>query len=221
MNTSESTIKGRLPCHHTKSTGKYSRRQQKRSTLASPSTLSWNSHIDTVTKMSNQTLFFLQCNLTSCPKDIKAASYKTLIRPQLEYAAEVWNPTTKIGINKVQRRAASICQNYYLRASSFTSMIQSLGWEELQYRCEYRKTVIMYRIVNNLIDIPAEKHLIHSGTSARGLETQLLVPYCTVNAYKSFSAPQQYVFGTPCLSTVTAPSLDAFKSFSVGAGPVL
>ena len=47
-------------------------------------TLSWNSHIDTVTKRANQTISFLQRNLSSCPKDIKKASYKTLVRPQLE-----------------------------------------------------------------------------------------------------------------------------------------
>ena len=48
-------------------------------------TLSWNSHIDMVTKRANQTISFLQRNLSSCPKDIKEASYKTLVRPQLEY----------------------------------------------------------------------------------------------------------------------------------------
>ena len=133
-------------------------------------TLSWNSHIDTVTKRANQTISFLQRNLSSCPKDIKEASYKTLVRPQLEYAATVSDPATKTGIHKVeavQRLAARFCQNDYRRTSSVTSMIQNLGWEELQYRREQCKTVMMYRTINNLVDIP--------------------------------SSPQQYVFGTPCL----------------------
>ena len=33
-------------------------------------------------------------------KNIKA-SYKTLVRPQLEYAATVWDPSTKTSINRV------------------------------------------------------------------------------------------------------------------------
>ena len=74
-------------------------------------------------------------------------------------------------------RAARFCQNDYRRTSSVTSMIQNLGWEELQYRREQCKTVMMYRIINNLVDIPAEKYLIHSGTSTRGHETRFLVPY--------------------------------------------
>ena len=105
-------------------------------------TLSWNSHIDMVTKRANQTISFLQRNLSSCPKDIKEASYKTLVRPQLEYAATVWDPSTKTGINKVeavQRRTARFCHNDYRRTSSLTSMIQNLGWEELQHRREQCK----------------------------------------------------------------------------------
>ena len=187
-------------------------------------TLSWNSHIDTVTKRANQTISFLQRNLSSCPKDIKEASNKTLVRPQLEYAATVWDPATKTGINKVeavQRRAARFCQNDYRRTSSVTSMIQNLGWEELQYRCEQCKTVMMYRITNNLVDIPAEKYLIHSGTSTTGHETRFLVPYCSVNAYKSSFFPSTIrLLNSLPATAVTAPSLDAFKS-CIGAGPVL
>ena len=47
-------------------------------------TLSWNSRIDMMTKRTNQTISFLQRNLSACPKDIKVSSYKTLVRPQLE-----------------------------------------------------------------------------------------------------------------------------------------
>ena len=109
-------------------------------------TLSWKSHIDKVTKRANQTISFLHRNLSSCPKDIQEASYKTLVRSQLEYAATVWDPATKTGTNKVeavQRRAARFCQNNYRRTSSVNLMIQNLGWEELQYRREQCKTVMM------------------------------------------------------------------------------
>ena len=86
------------------------------------------------------------------------------------YAAAVWGPSTKTGINKVeavQRRAARFCHNDYRRTSSVTSMIQNLGWEELQHRREQCKTIMMllYRIVNDLVDIPAENYLTHSGTT--------------------------------------------------------
>ena len=61
------------------------------------SKLSWNSHIDAVTKRAGQTTAFLRRNLSSYPKDVKAKRYKSIVRPQLEYASTVWelltNPT--------------------------------------------------------------------------------------------------------------------------------
>ena len=120
-----------------------------------------------------------------------------------------------------QRRAARFCHNDYRRTSSVTSMIQNLGWEELQHRREQCKTIMMYRIVNDLIDIPAENYLTHSGTSTRGHGTRFLVPYCSVNAYKSSFFPSTIrLWNSLPVSAVTAPSLDAFKG-CVGAGPAL
>ena len=37
-------------------------------------------------------------------------------------------------------------------------MMQDLGWEQLQTRCQQNKTVMMYRIVNNLVEIPADQN---------------------------------------------------------------
>ena len=160
------------------------------------------------------------------PKRHKRRQLETLVRPQLEYmyAAIVWDPATKAGINKVQvvqRHAARFCQNDYCRISIFTTMIQNLGWEDLQYSRNQCKTAMMYRIVNNLIDIPPEKYLIHSGTSTREHETRFLVPYCSVNAYMSSFFPSKIrLWNSLPVSAVTAPSLDALKS-CVGAGTVL
>ena len=68
-------------------------------------------------------------------------------------------------------------------------MVQNLGWEDLQYSRKQCKTAMMYRIVNNLIDIPTEEYLIHFGTSTRVHETRFLVPNCFVDAYKSSFFP--------------------------------
>ena len=155
---------------------------------------------------------------------MKEASYKTLVRPQLEYAATVWDPSSKTGINKVedvQRCSARFCLNDYRRTSSVTSMIQNLGLEELQHPREQCKTIMMYRIVNDLIDNPAENYLTHSGTTTRGHGPWFLVPYCSVNAYKSSFFPSTIrLWNSLPVSAVTLPSLDAFKG-CVGAGPAL
>ena len=93
--------------------------------------------ISTVTKKANQTKAFLRRNLSSCPKDVKVKCYKSIVHPQLEYDSTVWDPVTKSNIAKVesvQRRAARFCYKDYRQTSSVTSMLQELGWEDLQSR---------------------------------------------------------------------------------------
>ena len=54
---------------------------------------SWSTHIDNITRSANQTLGFLKRNIRVHNKDLKSIAYKTLVRPQLEYASTVWSPT--------------------------------------------------------------------------------------------------------------------------------
>ena len=71
--------------------------------------LNWGTHINNITKKANQTLGFLKRNTKVHNQDLKSTAYKTLIRPQLEYASTVWSPQTATEIYKidsVKRRAA-------------------------------------------------------------------------------------------------------------------
>ena len=64
--------------------------------------LTMNSRVATTAKKANNSLAFLQRNLTSCPQDIKARCYQTLVRPILEYASSAWDPLTQTSINKLE-----------------------------------------------------------------------------------------------------------------------
>ena len=57
--------------------------------------LSWNSHIDRITGKANRTLSFIQRNIKTKNQRVRETAYNTLVRPQLEYAAPVWEPHTK------------------------------------------------------------------------------------------------------------------------------
>ena len=73
------------------------------------SKLSWNNHIGNVCTKANSSIGFLRRNFQISQQRIKSNVCKTLVRPQVEYAATVWDPYTGENIDKlemVQRRAA-------------------------------------------------------------------------------------------------------------------
>ena len=67
------------------------------------SDLKWNSHVNYVTAKANQTLAMLKRNIKLAPQKIKDKAYKSLIRPQLEYASSVWAPWQQFLINKIEQ----------------------------------------------------------------------------------------------------------------------
>ena len=90
--------------------------------------------------------------------------------------------------------------------------MQDLGWEQLQTRRQQNKTVMMYRIVNNLVEIPANQYLTSTGVSTRGHQQRFLPYYCSVNAYQgSFFPSAIRLWNALPASTVSAQSIDDFK----------
>ena len=65
------------------------------------SKLSWNHHVEAITKKASSTLWFLNRNTAHCSRDIKEY-YQTYVRLQLEYDCTVWSPHTKVIINKLE-----------------------------------------------------------------------------------------------------------------------
>ena len=70
-------------------------------------------------------------NIKSCSRQVKAQCFTTIVHPNLEYAATIWDPYTKLNKNKLekcQRRAARFVNGDYSRESSATSMLHELKW---------------------------------------------------------------------------------------------
>jgi hypothetical protein len=72
------------------------------------SKLSWGPHISSYheEKVSN-TLAFLGRNISSCPRHIRETIYKTLVRPQVEYASTVWDASIKPQAAAVHRGSSA------------------------------------------------------------------------------------------------------------------
>ena len=58
--------------------------------------LEWGQHISEISCKATKILGFLRRNLALAPRHTKEVAYKTLVRPQLEYAAPIWHPYNEI-----------------------------------------------------------------------------------------------------------------------------
>jgi len=176
---------------------------------------SWNIHTQSTIKKANNSLSFLRRNITSCPKDIKAQSYKTLVRPTLKYAGTVWDPHTATNINQleaVQRRAARFVKGDYSTTSSTTAMTADLGWPTLQHRRSNAKLMMVYTITHNLIAIPAAQYIHPLALGGHGYGYRFYVPFCRIDT-KKFSFVPSAIRLWKQLPEHLAPAvgLDAFK----------
>jgi hypothetical protein len=58
-------------------------------------------------------------------------------------------------LKSIQRRAAHFIYNNYGRTTSVTEMMKKLDWKALSERRREQRLILMYKIVNDLIAIPA------------------------------------------------------------------
>ena len=90
----------------------------------------------------------------------------------------------------VQRRAARMVLSDYRLTTSISPMLQQLQWPTLQKRRAEAKICMMYRIVYNLVDIPASHPT--PTISVRGHSMRFQVPYARTIRDPSSLTPLGY-----------------------------
>jgi hypothetical protein len=127
--------------------------------------LSWKTHIKMAVSKASRILGFLKRNIWFTSQATKAAAYKTLVRPILEYASSVWDPY-RVGdkklLERIQRKAARFCLKDYQQRSSVSKMLEQLEWETLEGRRKNNRLSMMYKIMNNMVGIHKEQLLTMS-----------------------------------------------------------
>ena len=180
-------------------------------------TLSWNDHMNNVTKKANNTRAYLQSNINRCPEAIKTQCYQTFVRPIVECASTVWDPSTEKNIKSaenVQRQAARFVKSDHRRRSSVTTMLESLNWVSLASRRAEAKLVMLYRITNNLVD-ETTSALTAAPTRTRGNTHRYFQPFTRIEAYKhSFFACSIKSWNKCTQQLVSKQSLDSFRRLS-------
>ena len=124
--------------------------------------LNWGQHVSENSCKETKTMGFLRHNLALAPRDTKEVSYKTLVRPQIEYAALIWIPYHKLQIQeveKVQRRAARWTYRRWRNTSSVGDMLDELKWLSLEARKEQSSLTFFYKIHSGTVSLDKDKYL--------------------------------------------------------------
>ena len=148
---------------------------------------------------------------------MESTAYKTLVRPQLEYASTVSTPNTDQYINKtefVQQRAARGITHDYRHTSSVTAMLQDLNWHTLDQRRIDSRLVLLYKVTYDLVAIPAFDYLIRNTCPASRNHSLAYRQITTLKDYYkfTFSRGQSYT-GKPYHTTLILPTLHSFTQF--------
>ena len=150
--------------------------------------LSWTPHITSVVAKASRTLNFLKRNLSNTSRQVKESAYLTMVRPQLEYASDVWDPyhvEDIVELEKVQRRAARWVMNDYGRYSSVTSMLEQLSWPTLQFRRKSSRLQTLHKALYHQISLTIPPYFLQSSCSTRQYHLlHYILPQPSTTAYQ-------------------------------------
>ena len=140
-------------------------------------------------------LVFLCRNLRVNNSDTKAAVYKILVWLRISIGSIYCRRQRKIEM--VQSRAAKYATNRYHNTSSVTDMLQDLDWESLESRRVILQLTLLFKVIQDLVDIPASAYLTPASTRTRANHAKKLfyqsqMPTSTVSSLE----PSQ--FGILC-----------------------
>ncbi|XP_072024943.1 uncharacterized protein [Amphiura filiformis] len=186
------------------------------------SKLRWDAHCNKITQKANRTLGLIRRTLSPCSQEVKARAYQALVRPQIEYASEAWNPhtiTTVDRLERVQRPAARFVFRDYRRTTSVSALINTLGWDSLHNRRLAAQLSMFYKIHYGLVNIQFPT-IIQPATyfSRHDHQLKFKLPEATIDSYKfSFYPRTVRLWNHLPTPAVLAPSLPAFQEVSLPA----
>ena len=180
------------------------------------SDLKFTQHINRITANASKSLGYLKRNIQTEHTGIREAAFKTIVRPQLEYASTVWSPHTKQDIKKiemVQRRAVRWSLNSYSTYASVTEMQNQLKLRTLEQRRADARVIMLFKIIHGLVAIPLPSYFEQPSRMTRHSHPLALRQiHTSANYYKYSFFPAAVVYWNrlPC-SVVTLPTLDQFS----------
>lgn len=190
--------------------------------------LKWDKHITNVSNKANSSLAVLKRNVRIPSKSIKAAAYKALVRPHVEYCSTVWDPSAKYlqdRLEMVQRRSARWACNSYRSGPNSTGpseMLRNLEWPPLLTRRTTARLCLLYKMANNLVLMPTRTLLVSYPYLTKNMPPHAFIPLdlLPVKQYFSNSFFPKTVNDWNLLpyNVATASSPEVFRTMQMQSG---
>ena len=156
------------------------------------------------------------CKGKHCSRQVKAATYTSVVRPVLEYAAPVWDPYRQADIKaleQVQHRAARYVYNDYTPQTPgcVTEMVNKHGWESLQDRRQISRLSLINKAHHDSVDM-AEATCLKPGDRCTKTHTGFYQEHTAHEVYhNSFPRTKREWNRLPNTAT-SAPTMDGFRA---------
>ena len=149
--------------------------------------LRWNTNTNFISAKAASRLGFVSRTIPFTLPHLREKAYKQLVRPVLEYASTVWDPTLTTtqsnALEAIQRKAARLVNNISRtdRTTSTTELLCKMNWEKLSSRRESRSLGLFRAMHFNEIATTITDYISPlSATSgfSRRHEMQYHIPHC-------------------------------------------
>jgi hypothetical protein len=179
------------------------------------SDMSWSPHIQRVCSKARKVLGLLYRRYYqySDSRSLRQL-YISLVRPHLDYAAQVWDPHLQRDINsieKVQKFALRVCSKQW--DTGYCELLDTFNLPSLQNRRLYLKLCHLFKIVHGLCYFPSE--IVVPATTLTHSSRSLILqqPFSRTNSFfHSFVPDSVHTWNMLPESTVCAPTLSLFKT---------
>ena len=149
--------------------------------------LSFDLHVANSVKKANQILGLIARTYDDkSPKNILQL-YKSLVRPHIEYATQIWRPYKQGQINLiegVQRRATRMIEG--LGGVPYRQRLKRCNLISLEMRRLRSDLIQVFKIISGIDDIPINDLFTITQTRTRGHQHKLYKKHCRLDARKYF-----------------------------------
>ena len=155
--------------------------------------LSWSHHVGLICKKTRKLVGMLYRNFYQfSSSNILVKLYKSLIRPHMEYACQVWDPHLKKDIQvleNVQKFALRVCSKSW--SSDYATLLDTLSMPTLSDRRETLKLCLLFNILTGKVIYPSCPITVKNSpyTTRCSNTLQLVVPRARSNQYKHSFLP--------------------------------